>query len=95
MRSDPAQSCGEVVRTVRVQAATEYGEEDDFYKHLVAELGTDSALERQMLRVKHEIIGSTPKSSFGSEAVFLLWFGMCLAEMKILPTITRRVITQK
>ena len=62
MRSNPAQSCGEVVRTIRVQAASEYGEDDDFYKHLVAELGTDSALERQMLRVKHEIIGPTPKS---------------------------------
>jgi hypothetical protein len=28
----------------------------------VAELGTDAALEKQLLRVRHEVIGPTPRS---------------------------------
>ena len=62
VRSNPAQSCGQAVRTVRIQAATEYGDDEDFHIHLVAELGTDAALEKQLLRVRHEIIGPTPRS---------------------------------
>ena len=62
VRANPTGTCGEAVRTVRIQAATEYGHEDDFYKHLVAELGTDAALEKQLLRVRHEVIGPTPRS---------------------------------
>ena len=62
MRLNPSQSCGEAVRKVRVEAASEYGDDEDFYKHLVAELGTDSAIEKQLLRVKHEIIGPTPRT---------------------------------
>ena len=62
MRLNPSQSCGEAVRKVRVEAASEYGDDEDFYKHLVAELGTNSATEKQLLRVKHEIIGPTPRT---------------------------------
>ena len=62
VRANPALPCGQAVRTVRIHAATEFGNDDDFYKHLVAELGTDSALEKQLLRVRHEVIGPTPRS---------------------------------
>ena len=62
VRANPALPCGQAVRTVRIQAATEFGNDDDFYKHLVAELGTDAALEKQLLRVRHEVIGPTPRS---------------------------------
>ena len=62
VRTNPALPCGQAVRTVRIQAATEFGNDDDFYKHLVAELGTDAALEKQLLRVRHEVIGPTPRS---------------------------------
>ena len=62
IRTDPTQACGEVVRKVRVEAANEYSDDDDFYNHLLAELGNDSALEKQMLRVRHEVIGPTPRS---------------------------------
>ena len=62
IRKDPVQSCGKVVRTVRIEAADEFGDDETFYQHLVAELGTDSAIEKQLLRVRAEVIGPTPRS---------------------------------
>ena len=69
VRKDPATAVGKQVRAVRIDAACEYSEDEDFYQHLVAELGTDKALEKQLLRVRHEIIGPTPRSrnSFNPE----------------------------
>ena len=62
VRSDPVRAVGKAVRTVRVEAAEEYGDDKEFYHHLISELGTDSALEKQMLRVRAEVIGPTPRS---------------------------------
>ena len=62
VRADPVQPVEKAIRKVRVEAAEKYGEEKDFYLHLIAELGSDSALERQLLRVRAEIYGSTPRS---------------------------------
>ena len=56
------QAVGKAVRAVRIEAADKYSEEKDSYIHLIAELGCDSALEKQLLRVRAEIIGQTPKS---------------------------------
>ena len=53
---------GKAVRAVQIEAAREFGDDEMFYQHLVAELGTDSALEKQLLRVREEIIGKTPRS---------------------------------
>ena len=50
------------MRAVRVEAAHEYSEDEDFYLHLIAELRCDSALEKQLLRVRSKIIGPTPKT---------------------------------
>jgi hypothetical protein len=62
VRKDPVRAVGKAVRAVRIEAAEEYGDDEDFCQNLIAELGTDSALEKQMLRVRIEIIGPTPKS---------------------------------
>ena len=62
VRKDPVKAVGKAVRKVREAAADEYGEDEDFYQHLDAELGTDSAIEKQLLRVRLEVIGQTPKS---------------------------------
>ena len=62
VRKNPVQAVGKAVRAVRVEAAHEYSEDEDFYLHLISELGCDSALEKQLLRVRAEIIGQTPKS---------------------------------
>ena len=62
VRKDPTQPVGKAVRTVRVQAAELYSNDDDFYSHLITELGTDSALEKQLLRIRTDVIGKTPKS---------------------------------
>ena len=62
VRGDPVQPVGKAVRKVRVDAAEEYGEDEEFFWHLIAELGSDSALEKQLLRVRLEIYSPTPKS---------------------------------
>ena len=62
VRKNPVQAVGKAVRAVRVEAAHEYSEDEDFYLHLIAELGCDSALEKQLLSVWSEIIGPTPKT---------------------------------
>ena len=59
VRKVPVKAVRKAVRAVRIQAADEYGEDEDFYLNLVAELGTDSALEKQMLRVRLEIIAKS------------------------------------
>jgi hypothetical protein len=43
VRKNPVQAVGKAIRIVRIEAAEEFGEDDYFYLHLVAELGTDSA----------------------------------------------------
>ena len=40
-----------------------YGQDTEFYQHLLYELGNDSALEKQLLRVRYEMIGETSKSN--------------------------------
>ena len=62
VRNDPCKPVGKAVRAVRLEAAREYGDDENFHQNLVAELGTDSALEKQLLRVRAEVIGPTPKS---------------------------------
>ena len=39
VRSNPVQAVGKAVRTVRIEAAENYGHDEDFYLHLIAELG--------------------------------------------------------
>ena len=52
VRSDPVQPVGKAIRKIREDAAKRYVADEEFYCHLVAELGTDSALEKQLLRVR-------------------------------------------
>ena len=72
VRSNPTQAVGKAVRAIRIEAAEEYRKDKDFYSHLVAELGTGSALEKQLLRVRSEVIGNTPKSRNGFNATEFL-----------------------
>ena len=41
--------------------AEKFGDNEEFYTNLLSELGTDSALEKQMYRVRAEAVGPTPK----------------------------------
>ena len=62
VREDPVKPVSFAVRKVKIEAAEMFAEDEDFYQHLLSELGHDSALESQMLRVRYEIIGETPRS---------------------------------
>ena len=62
VRSDPAKAVGIAARKIREEAYEEFGDDEDFYDHLVSELGTDAALEKQLLRTRYEVIGQTPRN---------------------------------
>ena len=72
VRADPVQPVGRAVRKVRVAAAEKYGDDEEFFMHLIAELGCDTALEKQLLRVRQEIYGPTPRSRNGFEPKMFL-----------------------
>ena len=37
VRQDPVQACGKAVRKVRIEAAEEFGDDENFYQYLVVE----------------------------------------------------------
>ena len=60
VRKDPHKPVNEAVRNIRRQYAEKYDDEDDLFDQIMAELGPDKPLEKQLLRVRKEIIGKTP-----------------------------------
>ena len=62
VRKDPAKPVSHAARVVRLEAAREYGDDEEFHQNLVSELGSDAALEKQLLRVRYEVMGETPRS---------------------------------
>ena len=62
VRNDPVKPVSQAAKQVRIEAAEIYASDPEFYQHLLLELGSDSALEKQLLRVRYEIVGETPKS---------------------------------
>ena len=62
VRSDPSKAVGIAARKIHEEAYEEFGDDEDFYDHLVSELGTDAALEKQLLRTRYEHIGQTPRN---------------------------------
>ena len=73
VRQDPAKAVGKAVRKIRTKVK-EYSEDEVFYQKLVAELGTDSALERQLLRVRAEVIGAA--MNFSREISYQAYLGI-------------------
>ena len=61
VRREPECPVGQAIKKIRIEAAEKYSNDEDFYANLVAELGSDTALEKQMYRVRSEIVGPTPK----------------------------------
>ena len=62
VRENPTLPVGKAIRQVKVEAARQYSENEELYSNIVSELGPDSALDKQMYRVRQEVIGPTPKS---------------------------------
>ena len=61
VRRDPHKPVIEAVRSIRKQYAEKYDDDDDLFDQLIAELGPDKPLDKQLLRVRKEIIGITSK----------------------------------
>ena len=62
VRQNPTLPVGEAIRKVKIEAAKQYSGNEELYCKIIAELGTESALDKQMYRVRTEIVGPTPKS---------------------------------
>ena len=62
VRENPTLPVGKAIRQVKVEAVRQYSENEELYSNIVSELGPDSALDKQMYRVRQEVIGPTPKS---------------------------------
>ena len=60
VRKEPQKPVIDAIRQVRQIYAEKYDEEDDLFDQIIAELGADKPLEKQLLRVRKEIIGKTP-----------------------------------
>ena len=62
VKNSPANPVGEAIKHVKLEAAEEYGEDEDFFKEIVAALGSYHALELRLLRIREKIIGPMPRS---------------------------------
>ena len=62
VRQNPTLPVREAIRKVKIEAAKQYSDNEELYCKIIAELGTESALDKQMYRVRTEIDGPTPKS---------------------------------
>ena len=59
VRKNPTEPFGKAIRNVRQSTFELYRQDESFYIDLLADLGSDSALEKMLLRVRHEIVWTT------------------------------------
>ena len=62
VRQNPHNPVGEAIKSVRVSYSEQYDDNEDLFDSIMAELGPDRPLLKQLLRVRHEIIGKTPQN---------------------------------
>ena len=60
VRRDPHLPVSEAINSVRIDFAKKYEPDDDTFDFVLAELGPNKPLARQLLRVREEMIGKTP-----------------------------------
>ena len=72
VRKEPQKPVSEAIRSIRQLYAEKYDEDDDLFDQIMAELGADKPLEKQLLRVRKEIIGKTPKNRDRFDANYFL-----------------------
>ena len=60
VRSEPQKVLAEAIQTVRRKYSEEFAEDEDVFEQIIAELGPDKPILRQLLRVRLEIVGKTP-----------------------------------
>ena len=62
VRMNPVEPVGEAIKAVKLQAADEFGQNEDTFNELVDALGSHHALELRLLRVRDAVIGGMPKN---------------------------------
>ena len=60
VRKDPQLPVSEAINKVRLEFARKYEPDDDTFDFVLAELGPNKPLARQLLRVREEVIGKMP-----------------------------------
>ena len=62
VKEAPANPVGEAIKMVKLEAAEEFGNDEDNFKEIVDALGSYHALELRLLRIREKIIGPMPRS---------------------------------
>ena len=62
VRKEPQLVLSNAIHTIRRKYAEEFDDNDDLFEQIIAELGADKPILRQLLRVRNEIIGKTPRN---------------------------------
>ena len=62
VRNNPAAPVGEAISTIKIEAAQEYGDDDDRFNDITDALGSHHALTLKLLRVRDSIIGKMPRN---------------------------------
>ena len=77
VRGDPQRPVTEAIKQVRRLYSERYDDDDVLFDQIMAELGPDKPLIRQLLRVRNEVIGKSPKNrnEFDPEAFLSKIFG--------------------
>ena len=78
VRKEPHLPVLDAISNVRKSFAEKFDADDETFDHIIAELGADKPLERQLLRVRKEIIGNTPinRDRFDQEYFLRRIYGM-------------------
>ena len=56
VRSNPTEAVGKEIWTVIIEASNKYSYEEKMYSHLITELSTHSVFEKQLLRIRAQVI---------------------------------------
>ena len=62
VKKDPSAPVGEAIKATKKEMAEEFGHDDQLFKNIASEIGTNHALEQRLLRVREKIIGALPKN---------------------------------
>ena len=62
VRKDPVAPVGDAIRSIKLEAAEEFGDDEELLNEIVDSLGSFHSMELRLFRVRNSIIGPNPKS---------------------------------
>ena len=62
VKENPVEPVGDAIKKVKLEAAEEFAEDEEYFKEVVEALGSYHGLESRLLRIREKIIGPLPKN---------------------------------